>query len=232
MTVRKTMKRFVKSTVPNPIRSFISINRKYRSNKQKHESLNNIGEEISPDLMQKTKVIPDRGTLLGLMPKNGLVAEIGVAEGLFATKILHKNSPKVLHLIDSWCGQRQNDLRARVERSFADQINRGNVKLHQGLSWDIIAEFPDSYFDWVYIDADHSYESVKKDLDICSMKVKHNGYICGHDYITWSSGITRFGVVEAVNEFINKTESQLVYITNQRNRHLSYAMQLNKKYHI
>lgn len=37
-------------------------------------------------------------------------------------------------------------------------------------------------FDMIYIDADHSYESVKNDISVWFNKVKPGGIICGHDY--------------------------------------------------
>ena len=221
----------IRVAIPNTIYSFLSTRRKYNHSKRTHNFLCEIGQEIKPELMDNIIIIPNRGVLLDLMPKNGFVAEIGVAEGLYSKQILQQNIPRKLHLIDSWPprkGHSTNDARQAVEKNFAAKISEGVAKVHQGVSWEVLREFPDSYFDWVYIDAGHDYNSVKKDLNLCKKKVKMGGYICGHDYITWSNALDRFGVVEAVNEFINETASPMVYLTNQRNRHLSYAIKLNK----
>jgi len=43
-------------------------------------------------------------------------------------------------------------------------------------------EFSDSYFDFIYIDADHSYQAVKDDLNAWYPKLKVEGIICGHDF--------------------------------------------------
>lgn len=49
--------------------------------------------------------------------------------------------------------------------------------------------------DFVYIDGDHRYESVKMDIDLYRKLIKPGGIIAGHDYnTTWNS------VVRAVNE--------------------------------
>ena len=40
----------------------------------------------------------------------------------------------------------------------------------------------DSKIDYLHIDADHTYESVKKDLELYLPKVKNGGIIGGHDY--------------------------------------------------
>ena len=59
------------------------------------------------------------------------------------------------------------------------------------------AIFPDFYFDLVYIDADHSYDAVKKDIDYWSRKVKLEGILAGHDY-------NMVSVKKAVDECLGK----------------------------
>ena len=56
-------------------------------------------------------------------------------------------------------------------------------------------KYEDGYFDIVYIDASHDYESVKKDILAWLPKVKEGGIISGDDYVSvWP------GVIQAVNE--------------------------------
>lgn len=52
----------------------------------------------------------------------------------------------------------------------------------------------DGSLDLVFIDADHSYESVKNDIIAWLPKVRVGGVICGHDYEY------KIGVVQAVEE--------------------------------
>jgi len=47
---------------------------------------------------------------------------------------------------------------------------------------EVINSFRDSYFDFVYIDGDHSYKGAKSDLKNYYSKVKRGGVIAGHDY--------------------------------------------------
>jgi hypothetical protein len=59
--------------------------------------------------------------------------------------------------------------------------------------------YKDEFFDIIYIDASHDYESIKRDIKLWYPKVKQNGFICGDDYINgWP------GVIKAVNESFNK----------------------------
>jgi cephalosporin hydroxylase len=56
----------------------------------------------------------------------------------------------------------------------------------------------------IYIDADHSYEGCKRDLNISFKKVKSGGYIMGHDYemnMNKAQKEYSFGVKQAVDEF-------------------------------
>ena len=62
-------------------------------------------------------------------------------------------------------------------------------------------------FDYIYIDADHSYESVKADIETWLPFVKPSGIIAGHDY---SAHFT--GVVTAVNEFFDNNSDVLTPI--------------------
>jgi hypothetical protein len=49
-----------------------------------------------------TSCLRNRDVFLSLMPKNAVVAEIGVAGGGFAQKILSKTKPRMLYLVDPW----------------------------------------------------------------------------------------------------------------------------------
>lgn len=74
---------------------------------------------------------------------------------------------------------------------FIEQINN--------FSFDVSDRFKDKSIDFIYIDADHTYESVKKDLELYIPKIKDGGIIGGHDYSdAWP------GVKEAVTEIIGK----------------------------
>ena len=66
----------------------------------------------------------------------------------------------------------------------------------KGSSWEVSKRFEDSSVDFVFIDADHKYESVKKDIESWWPKIKKGGIISGHDYFNPS------GVKRAVDELL------------------------------
>lgn len=59
-------------------------------------------------------------------------------------------------------------------------------------------KFDNHLFDFIYIDADHSYESVKQDLTIWLPKIKPSGWIGGHDY----NNNNFPGVKQAIDEIL------------------------------
>jgi hypothetical protein len=151
-----------------------------------------------------------REDLLDLLPKSGIGVEIGVFKGEFSDVLLEKTEPEVLYLLDPWVGnihsgdKNGNNIQyISGEEFYRETIipkysNNPNVKIIRDKS-SVLTSFSDDFFDWCYIDGDHSYEGVKADLECMYLKVKSGGIIMGHDYIE-----PRFsGVVRAVNEFIS-----------------------------
>lgn len=70
-----------------------------------------------------------------------------------------------------------------IEKMFDDVvIQYNNIIKYKMESTTASNNFPNNYFDFIYIDADHSYESVKRDLSAWLPKIKFNGWIGGHDY--------------------------------------------------
>ena len=60
--------------------------------------------------------------------------------------------------------------------------------------------FLGGYFDFVYIDADHTYDMVKKDIELWLPLVKKGGVIGGHDYGFPDEAVRWGGVQRAVDE--------------------------------
>jgi predicted O-methyltransferase YrrM len=224
--------------LPNSIKKLIlspvwKAQRKVREySKKKHRDAWLEEERTVPrkDLQAKhlsnTKLLTNRQELLELMPKNGVVAEIGVAAGDFSERILAATSPAKLHLVDVWASERYNkELGLSVERKFEEKINQGQIEINLGLSTEAVDSFKENYFDWIYIDTDHSYNTTKEELERYSPKVKPGGIMAGHDFIigNWTS-LTRYGVIEAVYEFCVDHDWELIYLTMGINEFPSFAI--------
>jgi hypothetical protein len=161
-----------------------------------------------------------RDFLLRMMPKGAVCAEVGVWEGDFSDHILRITQPRELHLIDPWrcfddnkhrdsefgsatnMDQEKMDRRYdKVLKRFGSQIHDRTVVVHRATSEEASRGFEDRRFDWVYIDGDHVYDAVKKDLEMFHKKVKPGGIIAGDDYCE-SQNYQKDGVKRAVDEFI------------------------------
>ena len=131
--------------------------------------------------------------LKSLNRKNLTGAEIGVAAGLNAKSILMNLDINNLYLVDtySYCDWHYKSTLKNVSKF------KKKVCFIRQVSDDAVNEIPK--LDFIYIDGDHTYESVKKDLENYYPLVNKEGIIGGHDF--WAHDI---GVVKAVLEFAKK----------------------------
>lgn len=151
-----------------------------------------------------------RKDLLQRIPKGSICTELGVFDGAFSAQILEIVCPSVLWLVDLFEGPHQscdeNGLNSRnimLEDAYKTLQNKykgqeDSVFFYKGKTenfFNIAAN--QNYFDFIYIDADHSYQAVQQDLKNALNAIKQGGYICGHDYY----GPDFVGTVKAVNEF-------------------------------
>jgi hypothetical protein len=160
----------------------------------------------------------ERRHLIGSMRpivEDGLIAEVGVAEGHFSEYLLNELRPKRLFAFDMFTGHERRIFGGRkskiafhnishrdfYQRRFADRGQQ--VVIEEGLSYVNLVKYPNSYFDLIYIDADHSYDVVKQDANIAKYKLAHGGSIVFDDYTILSpyEGMP-YGVVQAVNELV------------------------------
>ena len=88
----------------------------------------------------------------------------------------------------------------RVKKEYYTNTRHwDNINLIQDYSYNQVDNFPDEFFDVIYIDADHSYESVKKEIELYTPKCKY--IIGGHDYHHLQGG-----VIPAVDEAFGKPD--------------------------
>jgi len=154
-----------------------------------------------------------------------VIAEIGVEYGGYTDiyyPILKKSK---IYLIDLWKTE-GNDYYfsnnpGQVEDGYKKIIEKyndaKNVTICKGYSSDWALNFEDEFFDWIYIDADHTTEAVLSDLKYWYPKLKKGGIISGHDYHADPSNkdYSYFGVDEAVNSFFKDVIDD-VHLTNEQ----------------
>lgn len=145
---------------------------------------------IPASLLSDCKMCASREELVKQLPRRGRVAELGTERGHFARHILAACEPDELHLVD-------------LDFSLLDQgvANDARVQLHNGMTHEVLAEFPDAYFDWIYVDADHSYAGVSRDAQAAASKVKPGGYLVFNDFAHMDPFLGAYGVHRAVVDF-------------------------------
>lgn len=146
--------------------------------------------------------------LIGECPDITTMAEIGSFAGESASIFIQYF--KIVNCVDIWepilivngvisniiSKKDEPNIYTNAEKNF-DMLfgsNKNIIKI-KDRSENACKRFENNSLDFVYIDADHSYESVQQDIVFWLPKVKKNMFFGGHDY---SSSFV--GVVKAVNE--------------------------------
>jgi hypothetical protein len=135
-----------------------------------------------------------------LLDKPMAGAELGAHAGKFTEQLLMTFPDLTMYAIDTWVsrpGFESYDFQTirqqfvKRTRRFANRLIP--VEADTQAAADMLSPLT---FDFVFIDADHSYEAVAADIDAWRSKVRPGGLLCGHDY-----GHPRFpGVKQAVDE--------------------------------
>lgn len=73
--------------------------------------------------------------------------------------------------------------------------------------------FPDAYFDFVYVDGNHLYEFVRRDLELFLPKMRRDGILAGDDYSV--RGWWEWGVKRAVDEHIEAGTYEVIWVGTQ-----------------
>lgn len=126
-------------------------------------------------------------------------AEIGVRFGKNAEQLLGLLPRLDLLLVDRWEKPPAGDSfynsgdgiaqrpAGHLRKAYYETLRRTELykdrrHIKKMSSADAAAQIPDRTYDFVFLDADHSYDGVKSDIINWLPKVKIGGILCGHDY--------------------------------------------------
>jgi hypothetical protein len=156
----------------------------------------------------------------------GVGVELGVSTGLFSEQLLRHWLGRTLCLIDPWrhlsdyldSFNASDKIMARRLEIARRRLEPWQERLRWFLETSEVAakRFARGSCDFVYIDANHSYQHVCRDLQLWYPKVRPGGLFAGHDYFDATADaklepnisehipkkmLTSYGVKSAVDEF-------------------------------
>jgi hypothetical protein len=187
--------------------------------------------ELSEDHLRQARLLPNRTDILHQLGQQDVVAEVGVGFGSFSRQIIDINRPSRFIAIDtfqldtpSWTGRHAygdilGDLshEAFYRGKFKNELASGRVEIRRGFSHDELRRFDDGFFDMIYIDAAHDYESVKRDLAVANLKTKPNGYIVLNDFTVMDPLLLQqYDITRATQEFCLEHGWEFVYFALHR----------------
>ena len=150
------------------------------------------------------------------MPSGSVGAEIGVFRGVFSQYILEIAQPSKLFMVDGWemlfgetfgwgkdytCNGTLPTLVAKQEAIDRTAEFAERREIITSLSLDFFNS-TELHFDWIYLDATHTYEAVFSELVAIHKNglLYPNGHIIGDDF-TADLSKEEYGICSAVNQF-------------------------------
>ena len=164
---------------------------------------------------EKFNLHPSVDYMASLGRQNLVVVEVGCFCGRNALNMFNKLDVGHMYLVDPYVNYDDYDdmlNQSDLNPAYLDAQNRlksysDRLTFIPNFSDEAIYSIPDNV-DFVYIDGNHGYEYVKRDIEIYYHKLRHDGIIAGHDYANQFPG-----VIQAVDEFADKYNLDL-YVDN------------------
>lgn len=142
--------------------------------------------------------------------------ELGAYKGVNASHLLSLLPALDLTMIDAWSagvspsyvtsGSKDSQLSdaqfQAVYKSCLKAVDFAKERVHILRQATVDKRGVDGLFDFIFIDADHSYDGCRQDIAAWWDDVKPGGYLCGHDYGEDDKNTHKgWGVTHAVTEF-------------------------------
>ena len=200
--------------------------------------MNKIPPSINSSNLKFAKLYADRTYMaIDLVPQFSVIGEIGVANGNFSNFIMSQLHPSKFIAFDTFdmdqydviWGMKKEEIFNNMSHLQYYKSQFANAIIEVGFSCDTLRRYPNDYFDFLYIDADHSYESAAKDAEISYNKIKNNGIIFFNDYTMFDHiNMGEYGVVKAANEFIIKYDLQVLGLSLHNQMFCDLAVRVTK----
>ena len=121
-------------------------------------------------------------TLIELLPPQGMMLEIGSADGVTAAKIAETHPGSRVVSVDSFADFNPDRLNEWDQRFLNWRRNQRSNQHLWVSQLDIFHYFCKHKFDLVFVDGDHRYANVMSDLLLGVTMMKPDGCLVAHDY--------------------------------------------------
>jgi len=166
------------------------------------------------DKLELAKYFNGRGFKIG--------AEIGVLDGDYALTLCKEIPGLKYYGIDSWLiaeNMPHHKHRGKYEHVLKI-LEPYDATVIRKDSMEAVKDFENNSLDFVYIDANHMFDYVVKDIIEWAKKVKKGGIVAGHDYREGST----VGVIPAVDGYA-KSHGYSVKITTSQEEEPSWYLE-------
>ena len=139
--------------------------------------------------------------LLKYVQETGVVVEIGCYEGS-TTAAIAKNTKGRVYSIDPFFPGRLGFCYGEWVAKFTRRRQKlRNIEFLKGYSYDIAANFHESV-DLLFVDANHTFDAVKRDWEDWFPKVRNHGIIAMHDCRQAPNSPTYLGSMKFYDEYL------------------------------
>ena len=164
---------------------------------------------IPQELLNNAKIFSDRLDVLPIIPDSGKYLELGVGGGDYTKHLLDNKNFDRSDLMDFYnqpCARYKRWTAENHEEYVKDLLKEKNIKTIKGNIKETILNLEDKY-NYIYIDAEHDYDSVYFYLEKASRLLADGGVIGINDYTFWGwFEQEEYTCVEAVNQFLNNNK--------------------------
>lgn len=132
-----------------------------------------------------------------------VVVEIGCYEGRTTAALAKQTTGKVYSIDPFFRGRLPVCYGELIAKAHCRRQGAANVQFLKGFSHDIAPTF-DEPIDFLFIDADHTYEAIKKDWSDWAHKVRPGGIIALHDSRLAENSPTHLGSMQFYEQDVSQ----------------------------
>jgi hypothetical protein len=205
-------------------------------------------------------IFSERDGLIECLPKGGKAVELGVYRGDWSAKLMSTVGFDELWLVDSW-EMKKEELNpfpdhpahlAGLEQAFKEfykgettsaALEAGFIEVQQKFgqnpkvkilrkrTFEVVKLMADGFFDMIYVDANHQYEFVLRDLIEFAAKLRPGGVMILNDFYDSPDGrLQNLGVVGALSAFMKRSGFQYLAATASRFSDIAISNNPNSPY--